>query len=157
MAYSKNIKTIGDYLPFFIPYEKVNTNDGDDIPRDQRTSAYARWLFTKAHAEVYFEFARNDNSFNYRDFIGSPDHSRAYLFGVRKMIPIKGNGEQNILAGVEVVQITQTADRVLLRPPTRGGWYTHYQVFHGCTHMVQILGAGGGGNMQTFNISWVKA
>lgn len=152
-SYYKDVNTLSEYIPFLFPYQKVNTNDGDPIPRDQHTSVYARWLFNKAHAEVYFEYGLNDNSYNYRDFVGSPDHSRAYIFGGRKMLTLNAVKDQHILVSAEITQISQSPDR-LIRPSV--GWYTHFQVRQGYTHLGQVLGAGGGGNMQTADISWVS-
>ncbi|MDB4921108.1 capsule assembly Wzi family protein [Mucilaginibacter sp.] len=153
-AYHNDVKTFSEYVPFFFPYQKQNTADGDPIPRDQYTSLYARWLFTKAQAEVYFEYGLNDNSYNSRDFIGSPDHSRAYIFGVRKMLPINGHADQHILFGAEVTQLSQTPDRIVREA---GGWYVHGGVKDGHTNEGQVLGAGtgSGGNLQSMEVSWV--
>jgi hypothetical protein len=153
-AYQSDVKTLADYIPFFFPYQKANTNDGDPIPRDQYTSVYARWLFKKAQAEVYFEYGLNDNSNDYRDFIGSPDHSRAYLFGLRKMMNLNKD-DQFIMISLESTQLSQTVDRL-----TRdsGTWYTHGGVRQGHTNQGQVLGAGTGpgGNLQHIDVSWVK-
>lgn len=154
-AYHKDVKTFSEYVPFFFPYQKQDTNDGDPIPRDQYTSLYARWLFTKAQAEVYFEYGLNDNSYNTRDFIGSPDHSRAYIFGVRKMLPLTGRADQHILFSAEVTQLSQTPDRIVRGA---GGWYVHGGVTEGHTNEGQVLGAGtgSGGNLQSMEVSWVS-
>jgi len=154
-AYHKDVNSFSEYLPFFFPYQKQNTADGDPIPRDQYTSLYARWLFTKAKAEVYFEYGLNDNSYNSRDFIGSPDHSRAYIFGVRKMFDINGHSDQHILLSTEITQLSQTADRLVRQA---GTWYVHSEVTQGLTNLGQILGAGtgGGGNLQSMDVSWVS-
>jgi len=154
-AYHKDINTLSEYVPFFYPYQKQNTSDGDPIPRDQLTSLYARWLFTKAQAEVYFEYGLNDNSYNFRDFIGSPDHSRAYIFGVRKMLPFGGHEDQHILLSGEITQLSQSVDRLVR---TAGGWYIHGGVRQGQTNEGQIIGAGtgSGGNLQSMDVSWVS-
>jgi hypothetical protein len=154
-AYHKSINTLSEYVPFFFPYQKQNTNDGDPIPRDQLTSLYARWLFTKAQAEVYFEYGLNDNSYNFRDFIGSPDHSRAYIFGLRKMLPFGANADQHILFSAEVTQLSQSVDRLVR---AAGGWYVHSEVKQGQTNQGQVLGAGtgSGGNLQSMDVSWVS-
>jgi hypothetical protein len=154
-AYKKDVKTFSEYVPFFFPYQKQDTNDGDPIPRDQYTSLYARWFFTKAQAEVYLEYGLNDNSYNFRDFIGSPDHSRAYIFGVRKMIPLSGHTDQHILFGAEVTQLSQTPDRIVRQA---SGWYIHSGVSEGHTNEGQVLGAGtgSGGNLQSMEVSWVS-
>ncbi|MDB5112742.1 MAG: hypothetical protein JWR67_3856, partial [Mucilaginibacter sp.] len=156
-AYEKDVTGVSGYLPWFFPYSKQATTgaNGDPFSRDQYTSFYARWLFTKAQAEVYFEYGLNDNSYNLTDFIGSPDHSRAYIFGVRKMIPINGAKDQHILFSGEITQLSQSPDRLVRGA---GGWYIHGQVTDGQTNEGQVLGAGtgSGGNLQSMDISWVS-
>ncbi len=127
-AYYNDVKVNGfsAYVPFFFPYSKQATNNaqgvavGDPFPRDQYTSFYARWLFTKAHAEVYFEWGRDDNAVDLRDFELSPDHARAYIFGIRKMIPVSGSSDQHILFSSEITQMSQSPDWLVRNS---GGWY----------------------------------
>jgi hypothetical protein len=163
-AYYNDVKKNGlsAYIPFFFPYSKNATNNaqgvavGDPFPRDQYTSFYARWLFTKAEAEIYFEYGLNDNSYNLlNDFIGSPDHSRAYLFGGRKMIPINGSKDEHILFSGEITQMSQSPDRLVRGA---GGWYVHSQIHDGQTNEGQVLGAGtgSGGNLQSMDVSWLS-
>ncbi|MGZ3756550.1 MAG: capsule assembly Wzi family protein [Mucilaginibacter sp.] len=162
-AYYNDVKKNGlsAYVPFFFPYAKqaatggTDSGIGDPFPRDQYTSFYARWLFAKAEAEVYFEYGLNDNSYNLNDFIGSPDHSRAYIFGVRKMVPIKGSKDEHVLFSGEITQLSQSPDRLVRGA---GGWYQHYQVHDGQTNEGQVLGAGtgSGGNLQSLEVSWVS-
>jgi len=163
-AYYKDVKSNGGfkaYVPFFFPYSKqadvggTDSGIGDPFPRDQYTSFYARLLFTKAQAEIYFEYGLNDNSYNLSDFIGSPDHSRAYIFGLRKMLSINGYKDQHILFSGEITQLSQSSDRLVR---DAGGWYIHGQVRQGQTNEGQVLGAGtgSGGNLQSMDISWVS-
>jgi len=160
-AYEKNVTGFSGYVPFFFPYSKDATNNaqgvaiGDPFPRDQYTSFYARWLFTKAQAEVYFEYGLNDNSYNFTDFITSPDHSRAYIFGLRKMLPINGSKDEHILFSGEITQLSQSPDGFLR---SAGGWYVHSTVTDGQTNEGQVLGAGtgSGGNLQSMDVSWVS-
>ncbi|MDN3587272.1 capsule assembly Wzi family protein [Pedobacter aquatilis] len=159
MSYGPDLEGLDDYIPFFIPFQKnrIDNGGGDDgQARDQRTSLYARWVMTKAKAEVYFEYGLNDNAYNFRDFIGSPDHSRAYLFGLRKLIPLKNHNDEYIQVGAEVTQMSQTIDGLLLR--NAFGFYYHGEVKQGYTNNGEVLGAGtgSGGNLQSFDISWVK-
>jgi len=147
-------------VPFFIPYSKVSTTGmdagiGDPFARDQLTSMYARWLFTKAQAELYFEYGLNDNSYNLTDFIGSPQHSRAYIVGIRKLLPIAGNNNQHILFGAEITQLSEAVDQLVR---WAGGWYVHSEVRQGQTNLGQMLGAGtgSGGNLQSVELSWVS-
>lgn len=156
MSYQEDLNSFKDYLPFFVPVQKVNIGpDGDPFDRDQRISMYARWVFPKAHAEVYFEYGLNDNSYNLRDFAGSPDHGRSYIFGISKLVPLRNKKDEFIQINAEINQLSQSVDR-LVRPA--GGFYQHFQVRQGYTNGGQVLGAGTGtgGDLQSVDISWVK-
>jgi hypothetical protein len=157
-AYERDIKTIGDYLPFFTPYQKKSrVKSGgfeESFPRDQLTSVFGRWMFNKAHAEVYFEYGANDNAYNFRDFVGSPDHSRAYIFGFSKLTAFGRNGEY-IRVNAEITQMSQSIDRLVRNS---GSWYEHGEIKQGYTHKGEVLGSGvgPGGNLQSFDFSWLK-
>lgn len=156
MSYHKDLRGFKDYFPFFTPVQKVNSGlDGGPIEQDQRLSFYSRWLFPKAHAEVYFEYGVNDNSYNLRDFIGSPDHSRSYVFGFSKLVPVKSKKDEFIEINAEVTQMSQSADRLVREA---GDFYSHSYVRQGYTNLGQVLGAGtgSGSNIQSIDISWVK-
>lgn len=157
----KNLgRRFSDYFPIFSAFQKNafdNTGNTVDLEggqkRDQYISAFARWLMQESKAEVYFQYGRNDHSWNLRDFIVEPEHSRAYIAGVRKLVSLK-RADQFIDFGLEVIQ-TQGAPSTLLRVGEI--WYTHYQVSGGYTNRGQILGAGiGPSNMQSFDVSWVS-
>lgn len=156
-AYRKDIKKLGDYIPFLIPYQKANRDVLEEpFGRDQLTSVFARWLFVKAHGEIYFEFGKNDNAYNFRDFIGSPEHSRAYTFGFSKLNSLRGrNADEFIKINAEVTQMSQTVDRLVREA---GYWYQHGEVLHGYTHKGEVLGSGigPGGNLASLNISWLR-
>lgn len=156
-AYKENVHGFSNYFPFLFPYLKQSTTggNGDPFPRDQYTSIYTRWLFTKAQAEFYFEYGLNDNSYNLRDFISTPDHSRAYTVGFRKMLPISGVSDQHILIGSEITQLSQSPDRLVR---SASGWYIHNVVADGQTNEGQVLGSGtgSGGNIQSMDIDWVS-
>lgn len=146
--------SFGDYLPFLQAFQKKNTNE-DDKRRDQLTSVFARWLLAKSRAEVYFEYGLNDHSYNTRDFLMSPEHSRAYTLGMTKLMPYKGRKDEYIQLGMELTHMEQSIDRIIRNS---GEWYMHSQVLHGYTNRGEVLGAGigPGGNLQSVNISWVK-
>ncbi|GAB2975392.1 hypothetical protein GCM10027049_07460 [Mucilaginibacter puniceus] len=153
-SYSHYVKTFGEYVPFFYPYQKSSTNSvGDPIPRDQITSVYTRWLFVDAKAEVYFEYGINDNSYDIRQLLNRPDLARAYQFGFRKMVPLREKSKY-IIFDAEITQLSQSVDRIL---ENHGSWYTHAEVLAGHTNKGKILGAGigPGGNSQSIDVSWV--
>lgn len=158
-SYGPDLKGLANYIPFLLPYQKVKIGNGagdDASDRDQRTSLYTRWLFQKAFAELYFEYGLNDNSYNFRDFIGSPEHSRAYLFGLRKLVPLKRKSGEFIQVNAEIAQLSQTIDGLLVRDA--GSFYYHSQVRQGYTNNGEVIGSGSGtgGNQQTVELSWVK-
>lgn len=143
-----------DYLPLFQAFQKKNTNE-DAKRRDQLTSVFARWLLAKSRAELYFEYGLNDHSYNTRDFVMSPEHSRAYTLGMTKLMPYKGRKDEYIQIGLEITHMEQSLDRIFR---SAGEWYSHFQVLQGYTNRGQLLGAGigPGGNFQSLNVSWVQ-
>jgi len=155
-TYSEDLDgSFGDYLPFFQAFQKKNTSE-DEKRRDQLTSLFARWLFTGSKAELYFEYGLNDHSYNTRDFLMSPEHSRVYTLGLNKLISYKGRTDEYIQIGIEMTHMEQPLDRIIR---DAGEWYMHSQVIHGYTNRGEVLGAGigPGGNFQTFQVSWVKS
>ncbi|MEJ7691805.1 MAG: capsule assembly Wzi family protein [Daejeonella sp.] len=146
--------SFGDIFPLLQAFQKANTNE-DAKRRDQLTSIFTRWLLPSAKAEVYFEYGLNDHSSNIRDFLMSPEHSRSYIFGMKKVIPYKQRSDEFIQFSAEITRMEQSIDRTIREA---GEWYTHSQVLHGYTNRGQVLGAGigPGGNLQSLNISWVK-
>jgi hypothetical protein len=156
LAYYADVKTQGvrAYAPFLFNLFKKTVGYG--YPLKQETSLYARWLFPKAQAEVYFEWGRDDNAVDLRDFLLSPDHARAYIFGLRKMFPVNGSGDQHILFSTEITQLSQSPDRLVRNS---GSWYMGvHNILQGNTNDGQVLGAGigPGGNLQSMDIDWVS-
>ncbi|GGE55803.1 hypothetical protein GCM10011413_22710 [Pedobacter psychrotolerans] len=157
---SKMGNKFGDYFPIFSQVEKVGyvtpegTYSEDAAERDQYISFFTRYVFTESKAEVYFQFGRNDHSYDLRDALAEPEHTRAYVVGVRKLIPLK-RADEFIQVGVELTQLERSATTQLRDYPT---WYVHGQVLDGYTNKGQVLGAGigPGSNLQTLDISWVK-
>jgi hypothetical protein len=152
--------SFGDYFPIFKSVEKVSyaqadgTNSDDAAQRDQYISFFTRYVLPESRAEIYFEFGRNDHSYDTRDALVEPEHARAYIVGFRKLIPTN-RPDAFIQLGVEFTQLEKTKTRDLRASET---WYTHYQVRDGYTNMGQVLGAGigPGSNLQSLDVSWVR-
>lgn len=157
---------LGDYIPFFQSALKTNYENPDSsgidntIPgvegRDQIASVFARWVIPKENAEIYFEYGRNDHPWDMRDLIVQAEHSRSYIVGFRKLVPIQWFAPDDWLQfHLEVIQSEGPRD-VPIRPG--GPWYGHSQVRHGYTHLGQLIGAGidPGSNMQTLSFSWIR-
>ena len=153
-TYSKNLSGIHDYLPLFSSIKKVNA-DTPINKRDERTSMFFRWLWTEEQAEVYFEMGHNNFSGDLRDAILEPNSSRAYIFGLRKLLPFNHSSEENIMVNVEVTQMAETSVEKI---KTASGWYTSEGIPHGYTNKGEVLGAGigPGSNLQSLEVSWVK-
>lgn len=157
---SKMGSGFGDYFPIFSQVEKVGyvtpegTYSEDAAERDQYISFFTKYVFTESKAEVYFQFGRNDHSYDLRDAAAEPEHTRAYVVGVRKLIPLT-KSDEFIQVGVELTQLEKSATTQLRDYPT---WYVHGQVLDGYTNKGQVLGAGigPGSNLQTLDVSWVK-
>lgn len=155
-SYGRNLSRIGDYFPFFSPVKKVSAPD-DPINRiDQRSSLFMRWLWPKEHAEIYFEWGRNNTTADLRQTLLSPEVSRAYVFGLRKLITTNNSIDQGILIGVEVAQLQQNSISKIV--DIDDSWYMSKNIRHGYTNNGEVLGAGigPGANLQSLSVDWVK-
>ncbi|WP_431293723.1 capsule assembly Wzi family protein [Pedobacter sp. P26] len=150
--------SFGDYFPLFSSVEKISIIDGpnneDSKKRDQYASFFARWVMPESRAEVYFQYGRNDHPYDIRDALQEPEHSRAYIAGFRKLVPLK-KPDEFIQVGVELTQLEGSRTGEGREQPT---WYIHHQVRDGYTNNGQILGAGigPGSNLQSLDVSWVR-
>ena len=137
------------FFPVFSTFFK-NTNGflADSVKYGQIASLFFRLLLPKEKAEVYGEYGRNDHSWNLTDFILQPEHSGAYILGVKKIFDLKP-GKPKIECLLEVSHLEE-AKTIYTRPQTP--WYTHSLVRQGFTQEGQVLGAGigPGSNSQTF-------
>lgn len=154
--YGNNLNRVGDYFPFFSSIKKVSAPDDAINKVDQRSSLFMRWLWPQEHAEIYFEWGRSNTTADLRQTLLSPEVSRAYIFGLRKLIPTNNLTDQGILIGIEVAQLQQNSVKKVTSAD--GVWYVNKYIRQGYTNNGQILGAGigPGGNMQSLNVSWVK-
>lgn len=149
-----------DYFPVFAKAQKTaamapsDSNTDGSAKQDQYLSFFTRYVMPESHAEFYFEFGRNDYPYNTRDALVEPEHTRAYVVGFRKLIPLNRLDEY-IHMGIEITQMEKSKTRDFRAGDT---WYTHNQVRDGYTNVGQVLGAGigPGSNLQSLDVSWVK-
>lgn len=154
-------KGLSDYLPVFsfltksAYAENSNSNTEDAKARDQLISFYMRWVWPESKSEIYFQWGREDHSWNLRDAFTEPEHTRAYILGFRKLVPYLQKQGEFIQVGLELSQLEQSNSNEV-----RGAsyWYGHHQLKQGHTNKGQFLGAGNGpDNTQTLDVAWVKA
>ncbi|MEL7006816.1 MAG: capsule assembly Wzi family protein, partial [Bacteroidota bacterium] len=151
--YSENVSENGGYFPIFINFFRENDEGRDESEIDQLLSLHFRWVWYEARAEVYFEYGRNDASLNLRDFLMSPRHSRAFIFGMSKIFDVSLNNWV-MQVSYEHTHMEQS-NNFLIRDA--GSWYLHSTVRHGYTNRGEVLGAGigPGSNYDYFEIALV--
>lgn len=153
--YEKDEKTILNYLPFdpiLYKYDK----------RVTMGSLSLRYAMPKDHAEIYFEYGRNDRFATPSNLI-QDTIPYGYVGGLRKLFPLKKN-RGAIALHLELVHLQMPDARLIFDQSNEGlmsrptSWYTHPYVRQGYTQMGQLLGssAGPGGGAQIVNIAWVK-
>jgi hypothetical protein len=149
------------YIPVFTAFTKSATYDpttnvqgADQIKQDQLSSFFARWVWAEAHGEIYFEYGKNDHNWNLRDLFLDPEHSRAYIWGAKKLFKTGSRPNEYIQIGLETAELGLPANDVVERGS--GYWYTHGAIKQGYTNNGEILGAGigPGSNLQTLDVSW---
>jgi hypothetical protein len=144
---------LSDY--YLIALKPLYRNQYEDNAQyiDQLISGFAKFLFPKENAEVYFEYGWNDGSSNFRDLVLDMSHSAASIYGFKKIQYLNNNSYLNF-----EVEATQMSQRPTYLFRNAGNWYVHAQLKDGYTNENQILGAGSGigNNLQTIAISWNK-
>ena len=153
---------LGDYIPFFPSgsrSEVINPDNPKQVSdlgaQDRNFSVFARWMVPSVHFEIYGEYARNDHGWDIRDVTVTPNHSRSYIIGMRKIIPLQTVQGDLLQINAEVTQL-EPPRTVSLR--NTGPMYGHHVVRDGYTHLGQLLGAGvgRGNNLQSLNVSWLR-
>jgi len=162
-VYSEDMgNKLGDYIPFFQSGSKSSIDGGldsgstaDARGQDQLVSFFLRWMIPEVQFEIYGEYGRNDHPWNGRDLAVMPSHTRAYTFGLRKLIDLQNYHQDLLQINFEMTQLSPGRS-ANIRPA--GNWYRHYQVRDGYTNLGQIMGAGMGiGNdVQALNISILR-
>lgn len=142
---SDDLTSFTDYIQAFLPILKVTSGE-DGGQRNQLMSGYFRYVFPESHAELYAEYGREDAAWDLEDLLNEPEHTRAYLWGFRKIQPL--NEEERLEVNLEMVTIQQGTS--FLFRARNYSFYTH-GLIGGYTHEGQVLGAGigPGGNSQT--------
>ncbi|MES3016259.1 MAG: capsule assembly Wzi family protein [Bacteroidota bacterium] len=153
--YSKDLNSLGKYLPFFSSYNNNVIAERPTNP-DRYTSVFLRWLLSKSQAEIYFEYGHNNQLKSFTDFLKDPDDGRAYIFGMSKLFSLSTRKDEGILAKLEFTQLSQTSPSAVLK--NAQSWYIDDYVTHGYTQMGEPLGAGAGpgAEVQTLDVNWIK-
>ena len=110
--------------------------DGNDA-RDQLLSLFARWVLPESGFEAYLEWARNDHSWDLRDFMLEPEHSQSYTLGFQKVIQL--SGDRLLRLGGELTHLERSPTFQVRAEPT---YYVHHLVREGYTQRGQVIGAG---------------
>lgn len=147
-----------DILPVLYPMVKRDSygEELSTIPKEQRASAFFRWLMVKAHAEIYAEYGREDHAFDSHDLMLQLEYTRAYIIGFRKMYELKSRPGEQIQVNMELTQLEQTNTNP---EHLSRYWYSNRNIRQGYTNEGQLLGAGigPGSNLQSLSVSWVKS
>lgn len=144
------------YLSAFLPADTEGeySDQGQFGRRNQLVSVFGRYLFHQSNAEVYAEIGREDWWYDHRDFINDPDHTTAWLLGMRR---IYGGHRPNRFVEV-TVEYTRTQNPASMIARGFGySFYTH-NTGRGWTHRGQIMGEGmpPGSNRHYLGVLWVR-
>lgn len=104
---------------------------------NQIGSAFGRWIFPAVGLEIYAEYGREDHSWDKRDFVQEPDHSRSYGLGIRKTLRMR----PELMDGLTVELINFQLPHLVRTLRGEGGIYAHGVMQQGHTNRGQLLGA----------------
>jgi len=119
---------------------KVNTPGIDSQiagTDNQVASLFARWAFRESGLEVYGEYGREDSSYDLRDFLQEPDHSRGYSLGLAKTIHRHPSGFDVLRLELINFQLPPLATT----GRGEGSIYIHGLIRQGHTNRGQLIGA----------------
>jgi hypothetical protein len=149
------------YMPVLSGITKVSLGgtEEDKIQRNQLLSVFARYLLPKSQAEFYFEFGKEDHNWDLRDIILEYAHSRVYLWGFRKLIPLNVGKNQYLKLDAEISNFRKP----LMTANRNNGLFSAVDIYsygslNGYTLQGQYIGAGigSGGSQALLEISWIK-
>jgi hypothetical protein len=130
----------------------TNTSNGDG--QDFAFAVNLRQVLTKYHAEIYFEWARNDRTASLSDFLQEPEHSSAYTLGGRRIFEL--TKKQFLQVKFELTHLQNQPTYLVRAEPT---WYVHQtSPRDGYTNDGRYIGAGigPGSNSLMFDVSFLK-
>ncbi len=130
----------------------TNTSNGDG--QDFAFAINLRQVLTKYHAEIYFEWARNDRAASLSDFLQEPEHSSAYTLGGRRIFEL--TKKQFLQVKLELTHLQNQPTYLVRAEPT---WYVHLTTPRdGYTNDGRYIGAGigPGSNSFMFDVSFLK-
>ena len=113
--------------------------DDVGISDNQLVSLFARWVLPRSGFELHAEYGRDDHSYDFRDLIQEPDHSRSYSVGARKVF---SSTPEKLTAGRFEILNFQLPQ--LSRYRGEGEMYVHGLIRQGHTYKGQLLGADAG-------------
>ncbi len=111
-----------------------DTGEGDFD--NQLASVFGTWRFPSSAAELYFEFGREDHSYDFRDLLLEPDHTGTRLYGLRK----SWNGKRDALWSLRAETFGAEATQAV-RVRAEGATFLGTAVRQGHTQRGQLLAA----------------
>ncbi|MEX2600436.1 MAG: capsule assembly Wzi family protein [Balneolaceae bacterium] len=135
MEHVPNGVSFSDFTNVFTAKNTTSTPENTSS-LDQSVTVYARWLFPKAHAEIYGEFFREDRNYDFRDFLMQPHHNSGWSIGFQKLFFT--SWPEFIKVNTEVTSLgTNRLDEIRWQTY----FYTHSRVRQGQTNRGEVLGA----------------
>ncbi len=154
--------TLYDWLPIFEGFQKKNffengnTVEYNNNGRSQQLVLFVKYSIKKT--EVYFELGRRDHALNWRDYILSPEHARAYIIGFFKLVDLPKENRFLQFRG-EITHQQESINRLVRYNGSSGLWSWHMnKKARGFTNRGQALGVGTGmgANVQTLEVALVE-
>lgn len=132
----------GHALDVVLRNDNLGTGDSLTTPlrSDQLTAVFGRWVFPKAGAELYGEFARLELPRSVRDMLLNPMNTGAFTLGLARAWPLQR--ARAVRAQLEVTNLEQS--RTFTDRPPPPDYYTGRAAPAGWTNRGQVLGAATG-------------
>ena len=111
------LRTIFLFFSFLTKASNGTNEEVDAKKRNQLISLFMRWLFPETHGEIYFEYGREDHSWDMRDLLMEPEHSNAYLMGFQKLFSLSNNTDSYIQIMGELTKLDANLTTIIREKP----------------------------------------
>lgn len=141
----------GEHEIQLVNEDRPRTVTGDDAVH--MLTFFGRWVVPNHGFEAWFEWGKNENSFDKRNLLNDRVHTRSYVLGLLKRFEL--NPQHWITFNFEMTHLENLED---IKSNDYPVWYENLIVNQGFTHQGQVLGAGigPGSNSQMIRLDYLN-
>jgi hypothetical protein len=150
--YASSLQPYDLFSSFLSGFDRSFGSESRSTPRYQLESYYFKWMLFETNSEIYFEWAKQNPTTRFNDFIINPRDRSAFLAGFNHIIELPKN---KYLFEIEFINLQQPSDNLI---DNRESMYIDNSIRQGFTHYGQAVGPaiGPGSNHLFFRLQKIS-